>query len=912
MDRRKFTKILGLSSFFLETGCRRPELFHINKVRQDYSTTYENILEYKTNFLFGNFPVGIKVKTYENVPFHISKDEFNTFNFGVVPRSILGSLYNLYDKNRLKSPIVKGKEVDLSFALDNLFNEISKTITHKGKVSFFLPFFNSPFLHFLIHEIEQYTDAIKFIALPIFDYFSSQFISNKTAFNKEFYILYDISETNIVINFGRDFLEHDPLFPYYTSRYANKTEKTLITFEDNLSLTGANSKIRFPIQLESAESIGLAILKSVIQNNPKQELFNSFIVVFNDFPLPDIPESLIQLLKTNLKNTSFICNDFHSPALQIITFLLNYLSTENLYSDTFNRFNFFDLQNYRDNQEKFYSLINEADKYEQFIFLGYNPFFSLNSTLIELIQNHPRAKISTFSLYKNALTEISTINIPLQHYLEYWFDIKNYDEKICSQQPVILPLIKDSISIPDFVFRLKKFFTSSSDENSYEISLLNFYKKFYSETNEFQKNIQNGYFYSGTNEGERELKSFYFFSILKYLKQELMKKSKSREKLRIIPNQDTYAGEYSNNIYLYELPTTLDGIVWDTPVILSESLAKQKGIENEELVQITFDDNKNLILPCIVKDEIVDNLAYIVYRNHYYLQKNFRKNTFENEITIGWKSNNLLVPNVSINRVGKKFEFARIRRNSTKIDLEKIGTYKINQSQIYPNKIQPEENKWTMLIDVDKCIGCNLCILACQLENNIPVLGKEQIIKQRDLFWINVSSLITRKNKRKFVPIMCQHCDYAPCESVCPVGATSHSPDGINEMTYSRCIGSRFCMANCPYNVRKFNFNNAETSHLNFDPRMMNPFVTLRSRGITEKCSFCIHRINFERAKSKLLGISEFEVTTACQEICPVSAILFGKRKKILSAENNIGELTVLLPEFNTNPNVFYKFKKNE
>ncbi len=914
MDRRKFTKILGISSFFLGTGCRRPELSHINKVKQDYSTTYENILEYKTNVIFGNFPVGIKVRTFEDIPFHISKDEFNTFNYGVVPRSILSSLYNLYDKNRMKSPIVNGKEVDLPFAIESLFNEIAKTITNKKKVAFFLPLFNSPFIQSLTNEIEQYSDSIKFIALPVFDYFSSQFNANKTVFNKEFYALYDISEAKIIINFGRDFLEHDPLFPFYTSRYATNGDKILITFEDNFSLTGANSTIRFPIQFDSVESFALAILKNVILNNSKREFADTFNLVFNNPPLPEIPESLIQLLKNNLKNCSFICNDFHSASLQIITFLLNLFSTENLYGISLSRFCFFDLQNYRSNQDKFLSLINEVDRYEQFIFLGYNPYFSLNSTLIDLIQNHPGAKISTFSLYKNALTELSTITIPLQHYLEYWLDYENYDEKICSQQPVILPLIKDSISLPDFMFRLRKFLTKSSDDNRYDVFLLNYYRKFYSEKNEFQKNIQNGYFYSKSTDRKKQIviKSSEFLSILKFIRQGFMKKTKSEVQLRIIPNQDTYAGEYSNNIYLYELPTTLDGIVWDTPLFLSKSLAKQKGIENEELVQITFSKNKNLILPCIVKENISGNSAYIIYRNNYYLQKNFRKNIFELDLTVVGNFNNFFVQNITINRVGKNYEIARLQRNSSKIDMEKFGIYRKNQPQMYPNKIQPKENKWTMIIDTHKCIGCNLCILACQLENNIPVLGKEQIIKQRDLFWISVSILKMQNNKTKFIPIMCQHCDYAPCESVCPVGATSHSPDGVNEMTYSRCIGSRFCMANCPYSVRKFNFVSAEVAHLNFDPRMINPFVTLRSRGITEKCTFCIHRINFERGKSKLQGFSEFEVTTACQEICPVSAISFGQRKKIIPDDNNTEELFVLLPEFNTIPNVFYKLKRNE
>ncbi|MFN3781235.1 MAG: 4Fe-4S dicluster domain-containing protein, partial [Candidatus Kapaibacteriota bacterium] len=211
----------------------------------------------------------------------------------------------------------------------------------------------------------------------------------------------------------------------------------------------------------------------------------------------------------------------------------------------------------------------------------------------------------------------------------------------------------------------------------------------------------------------------------------------------------------------------------------------------------------------------------------------------------------------------------------------------------------------------DKCIGCNLCMLACQIENNIPVVGEKIISRNRDLFWINVLKL-PKSEMFYFLPLMCQHCNYAPCESVCPVGATSHSSEGINEMTYNQCIGSRFCMANCPYHVRKFNFQHPEKSHIHYIPEIMNPLVTVRSRGVSEKCTFCIHKLNFAKTKAKLFNeSSDFPIQTACQAACPVQAIDFGRKKQLLTKEKK-NYLYLLLQNFNTHPNVYYKSTKND
>jgi molybdopterin-containing oxidoreductase family iron-sulfur binding subunit len=408
-------------------------------------------------------------------------------------------------------------------------------------------------------------------------------------------------------------------------------------------------------------------------------------------------------------------------------------------------------------------------------------------------------------------------------------------------------------------------------------------------------------------------------------------------------------GRYSNNSWLQELPDPLTKLTWGNAALIGPTTAQQLGVENESLVDVKIGGRQIRIPVYILPGQAAGTIdLWLGYGRRAAGKVGGEMPDIEpvgvDVYPLRTTSTMDVVDGVAIVPTGEKDRLA-VTQNHHAIDtvgreaIEKRVGILIRQTTLEHFQKQPdfaqhmvehpplkslwpdgvyEGHRWAMSIDLSKCIGCSACVVACQAENNIPVVGRQQVMKSREMHWLRVDRYFRGDPDHPQVadqPLPCQQCEMAPCEQVCPVAATVHSDEGLNDMVYNRCVGIRYCANNCPYKVRHFNFFNY---HKEFeDPKneiakmKYNPQVTVRSRGVMEKCTYCVQRIQTAKIVSKNTGqpIRDGQIQTACQQACPTGAIIFGDLSDDASQVHRLQQSDrayAILAELNTRPRTVY------
>jgi MoCo/4Fe-4S cofactor protein with predicted Tat translocation signal len=402
------------------------------------------------------------------------------------------------------------------------------------------------------------------------------------------------------------------------------------------------------------------------------------------------------------------------------------------------------------------------------------------------------------------------------------------------------------------------------------------------------------------------------------------------------PDPTIWDGRFANNGWLQELPKPLSKVTWDTSAWISPQLAKERGLSDGDLIELKYRGNTTRLPVFRVPGHPVQSVTVFL---GYGRRKSGRVGTASKEAE-GFNAYLLRTsdapwfgPGLEITKTGDRYLLATTQEHHLMEGRKPVRVATLEQYKTEPDVIQEQGekppksltmyadhvydgNKWGMAIDLTTCTGCSACTMACVAENNIPVVGKEQVAAGREMHWIRVDHYFAGSDFDTAVeayhqPVPCMQCENAPCEVVCPVAATTHSSEGLNDMVYNRCVGTRYCSNNCPYKVRRFNFLlYQDWTTTSLEP-LRNPDVTVRSRGVMEKCTYCVQRINQARidAKRDERDIRDGEIVTACEAACPSDAIVFGNLNdpnsrvaKIKAQERNYG----LLEELNTRPRTSY------
>ncbi|MBI3948446.1 MAG: 4Fe-4S dicluster domain-containing protein, partial [Armatimonadetes bacterium] len=407
-------------------------------------------------------------------------------------------------------------------------------------------------------------------------------------------------------------------------------------------------------------------------------------------------------------------------------------------------------------------------------------------------------------------------------------------------------------------------------------------------------------------------------------------------KLHVHPSLAFYDGRSANRSWLQEMPDPMTRAVWDSWVELHPETARALGVQTGDRVRLTTAAG-SCETAAFVWDGVAKETAALATGQGHTAGGRTARGVGVNAFAL------LSAPEttpdakpslpVKIEKVAGAGELVRAHGEQRQHGREIVQTIALSSLAIArPDKVHlplPQgyehehdvykghdhpAHRWAMAVDLDRCNGCNACVVACYAENNIPVVGKKEVGRRHEQPWIRIDRYDEgegAQTRSAFQPMLCQHCDSAPCETVCPAYATVHSPEGLNEQVYNRCVGTRYCANNCPYKARRFNWFNPEWPEPL--PLQLNPDVTVRSRGVMEKCTFCVQRIKEVtiRAKAEARPVKDGEITPACAQTCPAEAIVFGD---LMDHGSRIARIVAedprryqVLRELNTKPAVFYR-----
>lgn len=966
--RRDFLKTMGfsVSAAALAASCEIPVKKALPYVNKPEEVTPGKATYYASAFFDGANFADILVKNRDGRPIKVDGDKSSPATKGETGAACQASVISLYDHTRFRSPKISQKDATWKDVFVNLTKDLKST---SGDVVLLTGPIVSPSLKRLIAEFKTQYGGKHVV------YSSSKndalLIANEQDFGKKAAPFYHFDKADVIMSFGADFLGNWLGGSNYFSVDYSKGRKPSpenpkmskhYQLDTYMSVTGSNADTRIsvkPSQFKAtlfelhnliARAVGGSTISGVTKSDARVSSF-----------LKEVSKSLLAAKGRSIVATGSNDIETQRVANAINQMLGNYGHTID-FSKTINTVQ-------GDNRD-FMSLLSEMKKGKigALLMNNVNPVYDspVASQFAKAIE-----KVKVTASFDNAPSETNELTkyiLPESHYLESWADF----EPITGHYSVCQPTINTLFDTKEFGESLLKLI--GSDESYYD-----YIKRGYS--GNWVDTVSKGYStlpkVTSTNEEGDVIPSAVSYNptSIRYTSPTV------GNGLEIVLFEDKMGnGQHASNPYLQELPGSVSKVSWANYGAISPTYHKETGWGRDRNIKpgqqkstiVSIASNNNsvevpvLVLPGIQKGVMAIPVGY------------GRK--IAGLVGSGIGANGHSISTVNKDGLVSDFVFANVEPTGAKVEIPQtqfhytipqdrstvkeatLAAYKENPKagntdrylEAYQKAfgedvtLYPEHNfpghHWGMSIDMNACYGCGACVVSCNIENNIPVVGRDEVARSREMHWLRIDRYFASEDldpnsdtymedpSAVFMPMMCQHCDNAPCENVCPVNATNHSSEGLNQMAYNRCIGTRYCANNCPFKVRRFNWFDywgadsfgdindlnkdlvSEEMRNDFSRMILNPDVTVRSRGVIEKCSFCVQNIQAAKLEAKIAGkpMEAEAIKTACQKACATDAIIFGDTNnpksavsKGLADDRNF----YLLEEFHFLSSVGYKTK---
>ncbi len=925
-SRRDFLKVMGFSvgALTVGSGCSKiPE-----KKVYSYADKQTELTPGIPNFYASTCDScdevhSVVVRTREGRPIKLEGNELSTLDRGGLCARGQASVLELYDSNRFRSPLLDGKEIGLYDLDKKIFDQLAKMSSSGKKILLVTRPSQSPSRQKIINQFfKKYSGGVLNIYEP-----AGTRQATIAAIAETFQIKglpeYLFDKSDFIVGLGHDFLGANGPQIENSKRYADRKDPALNPkmihhwqYESRMTLTGANATRREVLAPDELSWLTYEVARQLLGENfpytgpnPTQKS-------------QDLVRMATELAKTLSQNKgrSILLSGSSDPREQKLVLLVNHalgnfsktiLLEENPYLS-------------QTGPDLLAVMEGLGSDLGAVFFLGVNPVYShpQGKRIAELVKKTVLS-VST-SLSPDETSAVCNGIVPGSHFLESWGDNVRYGRVFQLMQPTIRNLfggrqVEDSLLA--WVGSEKTLHDVVKENWLSEVASL-FGKKsapFFWE-NSLKKGILERPARVATLTVKTQAKKAAYPDVFK--KSELFLVTYVKETIG--------DGSMTNNPWLLELPDPITKITWRNYVQVAPSFAKEHSLKQGEMISVST-ANGTVKLPVQIQPGQHPSVLAIAvgfgrkvagpaakYRgaNAYELQKIQDDQRLSTVSLKSWKKvagfRELATTQGHNSLEGRDEIFQEIPLK--KYLKNKDKNYQPHEEKTLWPEQEVKEHSWGMTIDLNRCTGCSACLIACQAENNISTVGEDQVIKNREMHWIRIDRYYEGSEANpnvKMQPVTCLHCDNAPCETVCPVLATVHHSEGYNQQVYNRCVGTRYCANNCPYKVRRFNWFDYRTED-KVQRMVINPDVTSRSRGVMEKCTFCVQRIQAGKLKAKMESrpLENNEIKTACQQTCPADAIQFGDllraESRVAKARNSYRRYDLLDKDLNTKPSVSY------